>query len=224
MRLYVWFLTGLYCCAFAVLGALIASLGPVLPEIAAQVNVGIRGTGPAWLARSAGYLVGSFSGPLYDLAWMAPNIFTGIAVAVAGIGAALVPVALSVPVLGLLLFAGGAGMGVLDSGVNVSLLWLYAAQEETMPSQSEPRNTAAAEDENSTESQTNDKQHEQAGGAAESAMQALHFAFAAGAVLSPLGLQYATERHREQLDEASSNSTADAEVGRRELADIGFVR
>ena len=43
------------------------------------------------------------------------------------------------------------------------------------------------------------------GGAAESAMQALHFAFAAGAVLSPLGLQYATTRHREQLDASQSN-------------------
>jgi len=128
MRCYTWFLTILYCCAFGVLGALIASLGPVLPEIAAQVGVGIRGTGPAWLARSAGYLIGSFAGPLYDVAWVSPNIFTAAAVAVAGIGASLVPVALSVPVLGLLLFAGGAGMGVLDSGVNVSLLWLYASE------------------------------------------------------------------------------------------------
>jgi len=52
---------------FLTLGAVIASLGPTLPTLAANVGVGMAGIGILFTARSLGYLTGSvFGGVFYD--------------------------------------------------------------------------------------------------------------------------------------------------------------
>lgn len=55
-----------YCAALGALGLCIASFGPVLLHLAVQTDATLSHTGFVLAARSAGYLLGSFSGPLCE--------------------------------------------------------------------------------------------------------------------------------------------------------------
>lgn len=115
-----------YAATLAGLGLGIASLGPALLVLALQTSSTLRETGYCFAARSVGYLLGSFSGPLYDKL-PAHRVLSG-ALLLAGLGSLLIPVVRSVAALGLVVSFQGAAMGFVDTGANVLLIYLYGAE------------------------------------------------------------------------------------------------
>lgn len=116
-----------YGICFISLGLAMASLGPMLPFLAANVSVSIGQISFLFTASSLGYLTGSAGGGrLFDR-------FKGhrlmiLALTLMILMATLIPL---VPLFYLLLpvmFLFGLGQGTLDVGANVNLLWVFQSR------------------------------------------------------------------------------------------------
>lgn len=109
-----------YFSAFFMLGTVIASLGPTLPELAHQVGVNVSVLSILFSARSLGYLCGSlFTGVLLDRMRGHPLLAGVLITALILIG--VIPQIPLLPFLGLVLFLVGGALGSLDVGSNTLL-------------------------------------------------------------------------------------------------------
>jgi FHS family Na+ dependent glucose MFS transporter 1 len=145
--------TAAYFVAFIALGLAIASLGPTIPGLAAQVRVSIADISYLFTLRSFGFLLGSLlSGRFYDRlkghSVMAVMVFSMSATL------ALMPLAPSLGILLTVMLLLGTAEGALGVGGNALLVWVH--QSRVAPF-----------------------------------MNALHFCYGVGAVLSPLVIRQA---------------------------------
>ena len=69
---------------FFLIGAVVAMLGPTLPELATNVGVGLAQIGILFTARSFGYLVGSFLGGSFYDRWIGHHLMGLLLLAAAG--------------------------------------------------------------------------------------------------------------------------------------------
>ena len=114
----VWGYFGL----FFMLGAVIASLGPTLPNLASNVGATIGQIGILFSARSFGYLVGSFtSGSFFDR-WRGHTLM-GILTLTAAVAMATIPNIHWLLLLGIVIFVVGFAQGGVDVGSNTLLVW-----------------------------------------------------------------------------------------------------
>jgi FHS family Na+ dependent glucose MFS transporter 1 len=116
--------TAAYFAAFVSLGLTTGSLGPTLPSLADQTQVGLSAISYVFTARSAGYLFGSvLSGKLFDRRSgnpiMAAMLFTMSAMM------ALVPLAPGLWLLLIAMLVLGAAESGLDVGANTLLGWAH---------------------------------------------------------------------------------------------------
>ncbi len=108
---------------FLTLGAVIASLGPTLPDLAANVGVGMAQIGVLFTARSFGYLTGSFfSGARYDK-WPGHRLM-GLLLLLAAGTMAVLPVIDLLALLAAAIFFVGFAQGGVDVGSNTLLVWV----------------------------------------------------------------------------------------------------
>ena len=117
-------LTAAYFVAFVFLGLTTGSLGPTLPSLADQTEVGLSAISYVFTARSAGYLFGSvLSGKWFDRKSgnpiMAAMLFT------MSVMLALVPVAPGLWLLLITMFILGAAESGVDVGANTLLGWVH---------------------------------------------------------------------------------------------------
>eukprot|EP00002_Diphylleia_rotans_P007666 TRINITY_DN17314_c0_g1_i1.p2 TRINITY_DN17314_c0_g1~~TRINITY_DN17314_c0_g1_i1.p2 ORF type:complete len:530 (-),score=100.60 TRINITY_DN17314_c0_g1_i1:338-1927(-) len=116
-----------YCAAFACLGMILASLGPVYLELSDRTNIGLSSFGWLFTARSLGYLAGSAAGgPLFDM--YAGNVLLAMSLLCTAIGNVLIPIARNIYLLLLGVSCQGVAMGFLDTGGNVLLMRVHEGQ------------------------------------------------------------------------------------------------
>lgn len=125
LQLSIW-----YSSAFLCLGAVISSLGPALLELGKQTDSNVATMGWVFTARSAGYLSGSIiGGPIFDSypghRILSFSLFTSATATL------IIPYLSHVALLGAVISVQGVTMGLLDTGGNVMLLWLW--QDEVEP-------------------------------------------------------------------------------------------
>lgn len=120
--------TALYSSAFFLLGLNIASTGPLLLDLTAQVNVSIAEGGVFFSSRAAGYFLGSLGSSVIDRFPAQGNRLIAAGLFVAGATTALVPLMTSLAAAGACFFFVGVSMGTLDCGANVMLLNEFAAR------------------------------------------------------------------------------------------------
>src|SRR5262249_13567000 len=145
--------TAAYFVAFIALGLAIASLGPTIPGLAAQVRASIADISYLFTLRSFGFLLGALlSVPFYDRlkghSVMAAMVFS------MSVTLALMPLAPTLGVLLTVMLLLGTAEGALGVGGNALLVWVH--QNRVAPF-----------------------------------MNALHFFYGVGAVLSPLVIRQA---------------------------------
>ncbi|MBW6465940.1 MAG: MFS transporter [Brevefilum sp.] len=129
-------------------GVGISLLGPLLPFLADKVNVSIGQMGFAFTAQNLGYMLGSVGGSwLYDR--FKSHTLMVLSIALMVLMGLIVPLMGTFDTLLLVLFWLGLGLGLLDVGANVSLVWIFQSRVGPF-------------------------------------MNALHFAFGVGAILTPL--------------------------------------
>lgn len=108
---------------FLTLGAVIASLGPTLPDLAANAGVGMAQIGILFTARSFGYLTGSFmSGSHYDR-WPGHRLM-GFLLLLAALTMALLPTIHLLAAMAAVIFLVGIAQGGVDVGSNTLLAWV----------------------------------------------------------------------------------------------------
>jgi FHS family Na+ dependent glucose MFS transporter 1 len=121
------FVSYLYCAAFAGLGLVIASLGPIL--LALQVQVGAQGVDTfayVFTIRSVGYLVGACVGGYgLDQAPEKGHLLMATGLLCTAVALVAIPLASSVRQLGGLVSVQGFAMGILDTIGNTLLIFLY---------------------------------------------------------------------------------------------------
>lgn len=120
-------LTAAYFAAFFAIGVCLASLGPILPALAARSNTSIDGLGVFFVARSSGYMAGSIIGGIvFDriARTHVPLLFGNLLCA---LGCAMLPSLRSASALALVIVTQGFCMGILDTGGNVLLIWLHGS-------------------------------------------------------------------------------------------------
>jgi MFS transporter, FHS family, Na+ dependent glucose transporter 1 len=119
--------TAVYYVAFIALGMASASLGPTLGGLAEHTRTRLNEISFLFMARSLGYLVGSFvGGRVYDR-WPGHIVMVGIFVGMA----AMLALAPMMPLLWLLtavLLVLGMGEGAMDVGGNILLMWVHRSK------------------------------------------------------------------------------------------------
>jgi FHS family Na+ dependent glucose MFS transporter 1 len=109
-----------YFSAFFILGSVIASLGPTLPDLAAAVDRNPDSLGFLFSIRSLGYLTGSLlGGYLYER--IRGHRVMSASLVILALALGWIPQNVLLLPLVLLLFAAGAGLGALDIGSNTLL-------------------------------------------------------------------------------------------------------
>jgi MFS transporter, FHS family, Na+ dependent glucose transporter 1 len=113
-----------YFASFVTLGLMSASLGPSLPQFAANTHSELSQVSFLFSARSLGYLVGSWlGGRLYDR--VRGNRLMGVLLIVMLASLAITPVVARLWLLTALLFVLGAGEGAVDVGGNILMMWTH---------------------------------------------------------------------------------------------------
>lgn len=116
-----------YCISYTSLGMGVAALGPMLPFLADNVGVSIAQISFLFASSRFGYLIGSAGGGrLYDR--FKGHTLMILALCLMIITMALVPLIPLFSILLLVMFFFGMGMGILDVGGNVQLLWIYQSR------------------------------------------------------------------------------------------------
>ena len=113
----------LYCCVYAALGLCLSTFGPVILDLSVQTSANLRDTGFCLIIRSLGYLLGSFLGFLYDK--FPGHRLLSIAMGLAGLGTLGITWARSSIALSATVSLQGIAMGLIDTGCNLLLLWLF---------------------------------------------------------------------------------------------------
>lgn len=116
-----------YAVSFISLGLAMASLGPLLPFLADNVGVSLAQVSFLFTANSLGYLIGSSGGGrLYD--HFKGHRLMMIALALMILMSVLIPFASMFFILMVIIFFLGLGLGLLDIGGNVNLLWVFQSK------------------------------------------------------------------------------------------------
>ena len=116
-----------YYLVFVVLGLVAASLGPTLPDLAANTRSQLSQVSVLFLANSAGRIVAALGiARLYDR-WPGHPVMAGM-LALLAIMMALVPVTPVLGLLALVLFGRGLAQGTIDLGGNALLIWVHGAR------------------------------------------------------------------------------------------------
>lgn len=116
-----------YAVCFVSLGLAMASMGPMLPSLADLTGVSIARISFVFTTNSLGYLIGSAGGGrLYDR--FKGHRLMVLALGLMVVGGVLTPLLSSYAMLLLVLFILGLGMGVVDVGANVNLLWVFQSR------------------------------------------------------------------------------------------------
>ena len=119
--------TVMYYAAFVALGLASASLGPTLGGLAQHTRTRLSEISFLFMARSLGYLVGSFvGGRVYDR-WPGHVVMVGIFVVMAAT-LALAPLMPLLWLLTAVLLVLGMGEGALDVGGNILLMWVHRSE------------------------------------------------------------------------------------------------
>lgn len=122
---FLKFLT--YATCFVSLGIAVASLGPILPFLADNVGVSIGQISFAFTAQNLGYLIGSaVGGRLFDRFKSHRLMILSLCLMVAA--GVFIPLMSWFYALLLVLFFFGLGLGTLDLGGNLSLVWVYQSR------------------------------------------------------------------------------------------------
>lgn len=101
-----------------------SSLGPTLPELARQTQTQLSQISFLFVARSLGYLAGSFAGGrLYDRVCGHPVM--AVALVMMAIAMAVIPLTPALWLLGIMLVCLGVAAGALDVGGNTLLVWVH---------------------------------------------------------------------------------------------------
>ena len=117
-------LTAVYFAAFVALGLTTGSLGPTLPSLSEQTQVGLSSISYVFTARSVGYLLGSVrAGKLFDR--RPGNQVMAAMLLTMSIMMALVPLASRLWLLLIAMFILGAAEAGLDVGANTLLAWVH---------------------------------------------------------------------------------------------------
>jgi MFS transporter, FHS family, Na+ dependent glucose transporter 1 len=109
------------------LGLASAAIGPILPSLAVNVDVSLAQISFVFTTSSLGYLIGSAGGGrLFDR-------FNGhrlmlIAVILLMVSYALIPITDYYMIVLIIMFFFGIGMGLIDVGANVNLLWIFQSR------------------------------------------------------------------------------------------------
>jgi FHS family Na+ dependent glucose MFS transporter 1 len=116
-----------YAVCFISLGLAMGSLGPMLPSLADHAGVSLAQISFVFTANNLGYLVGSAGGGrLFDR--FKGHRLMALALILMVLSAALVPMVRSFSLLLAALFVLGLGMGLVDVGGNVNLLWVFQSR------------------------------------------------------------------------------------------------
>lgn len=116
-----------YFAAFVGLGLISASLGPTLPGLAEQTGTELREISRLFLARSTGYMLGSFvGGRFYDR--MPGHPVMAVALLVMALGMLTAPLLPTLWLLSAVLFVIGLAEGTLDVGGNTLLVWVHRSR------------------------------------------------------------------------------------------------
>lgn len=117
-------LTTVYFAAFVALGLTAGSLGPTLPSLSEQTQVGLSAISYVFTARSVGYLIGSVrAGKLFDR--RPGNPVMAAMLLTMSIMMALVPLASRLWLLLIAMLILGAAEAALDVGANTLLAWAH---------------------------------------------------------------------------------------------------
>lgn len=116
-----------YAICFVSVGIGVSSLGPLLPFLADKVNVSLGQISFAFTTQNLGYMIGSVGGSwLYDRYKSHKLMVISLSV--------MVVVGLMIPVMSwfyallFVLFLFGLGLGMLDVGGNLSLVWIFKSR------------------------------------------------------------------------------------------------
>jgi MFS transporter, FHS family, Na+ dependent glucose transporter 1 len=116
-----------YSVCFISLGLAMAALGPMLPSLADLTGVSIAKISFVFTANSLGYMIGSAGGGrLYDR--FKGHWLMVLALVLMAIGGTLIPLLSQYVLLLFVLFLLGLGMGLVDVGANVNLLWIFQSR------------------------------------------------------------------------------------------------
>ena len=116
-----------YGICFISLGFGMSALGPMLPYLADNVSVSIAQISFLFTANSLGYLIGSAGGGrFYDR--HKGHVLMLIALALMIIMSTVLPLVAAFNGLLIVMFFFGLGMGLLDIGGNLNLLWVYQSR------------------------------------------------------------------------------------------------
>jgi FHS family Na+ dependent glucose MFS transporter 1 len=119
--------TAAYFVAFIALGLAIASLGPTIRGLAAQVHVSTADISYLFTVRSGGFLLGSlFSGRFYDR--LRGHAVMAAMIVFMSATLALMPVAGTLGVLLSIMFLLGTAEGALGVGGNALLVWVHQSR------------------------------------------------------------------------------------------------
>ena len=119
-------LTTIYCCCFFALGLILAALGPILLELALQVQTSFSSIAAVFTCRAVGYICGAAGGPLFDV--LDGNMLLGLSLLVAGLATLLIPFVQHLWLLVSVVAFQGTAMGFLDTGGNVLLFRLHGKE------------------------------------------------------------------------------------------------
>lgn len=115
--------TATYTLGFVILGLMVGSIGPALPELRANVGVSFERLGAVFLARWLGGVAGSaLGGKLLD-ARPRSHVPYAASVLVAALGAACIPLARSLRAVVAAFLVSDLGLGVLICHGNVLCVW-----------------------------------------------------------------------------------------------------
>jgi FHS family Na+ dependent glucose MFS transporter 1 len=123
VRLYQ---TAGYYLAFVTLGLVGASLGPTLPGLAEQTGSLLSEISYLFMARSFGYLAGSFIGGRFYDRHQGHRVMAAVLASI-GLLMATVPQVSWLPLLIIVLLGIGLSEGALDVGGNTLLLWVHGS-------------------------------------------------------------------------------------------------
>ncbi|RIK45742.1 MAG: hypothetical protein DCC57_16230 [Chloroflexi bacterium] len=116
-----------YFAAFIGLGLISASLGPTLPGLAEQTGAELREISRLFLARSTGYMLGSFfGGRFYDR--IPGNPVMAAALLIMAAGMAVAPLLPTLWILAAVLLVIGVAEGTVDVGGNTLLVWIHRSR------------------------------------------------------------------------------------------------
>ena len=118
-------LTAAYFACFFCLGVCLAALGPILLALTDQLDTTLDAIGLLFVLRSIGYLLGSaVGGAVVDRTRRTHGLVL-VALVLCAIGTAALPGLHSYVLAAMAVSTWGVAMGVLDTAMNVMLMWLW---------------------------------------------------------------------------------------------------